>query len=435
LALVSFVLASIARTQDFEGYYIGGEHEHAAFRTQGSGWTNKSSGTSGLGRPATLTWSVVPDGTQLPTGLGEPASDNDLIAFLDGVHHGGATPGGSDLAQRSWWQLMNSAFERWDALTGISFSYEPNDDGLRLASANGVLGLRGDYRIGGHGIDGQTSPTFLAYNYFPNNADMVIDTDEINRWSNANDNYLLFRNMMMHEIGHGIGLNHVESFDVDPVKPQFQFGTFLMEPILASTFDGPQFDDILGAHRLYGDVNETGNGNETPLTATALGSLQTGQTISIGTDATDTFVGPTDVDFVSIDDNSDTDYFKFSITAPESLSLTLTPLGPTYDEGPQSSGNGGNQQPLVSAALNDLSMSIYDSNFSLLQQANNTGIGQLETINNLPLPTAGDYYVRISGVSNTAQFYQLDVFAVPEPTTACLAALGLLLCGARWHRE
>ena len=201
-------------------------------------------------------------------------------------------------------------------MSGIDFNYESNDDGVRLGTASGLLGTRGDHRIGGHSIDGQTSPTFLAYNFFPNNSDMVIDTDEINRWSNATNNYRLFRNMLMHEIGHGIGLNHVESFDVNPHQAKFQFGTFLMEPILSNAFDGPQFDDILGVHRLYGDANETGAGNETYLSATHLGSLQSSQTISLGTDATDTFVGSGELDFVSIDDDSDVDYFRFSITGP-----------------------------------------------------------------------------------------------------------------------
>jgi len=174
--------AGVATAQFLDGDAIGEDGDFAAFTTFGNGWTSTSSGTSGLGRPATLTWSVVPDNTQLPTGLGEPVSNSNLITFLDGIHHGGNSPGGADLTQRNWWQLMNSVFERWDEVSGITFNFEPNDDGTRLGSTGnsgrGVLGIRGDYRIGGHPIDGQTSPTFLAYSFFPNNSDMVIDTDE-----------------------------------------------------------------------------------------------------------------------------------------------------------------------------------------------------------------------------------------------------------------
>lgn len=409
---------------------VGNVHDDdlAAFRTQGSGWTSTSSGSSGLGRPATLTWSVVRDNTQLPTGLGEPVSNSSLISFLDGVHHDGNSPGGNDLMQRDWWQLMNSAFERWDELSGVSFNYEPNDDGRRLGTSSGVLGTRGDHRIGGHSIDGQTSPTFLAYNFFPNNADMVIDTDEINRWSNATNDYRLFRNMMMHEIGHGIGLNHVESFDVNPNQAEFQFGTFLMEPILASGFDGPQFDDILGAHRLYGDIYEEGSGNDTAANATLLGSLLTGQTISIGTDAVDTFVGIDDVDFVSIDDNSDVDFFSFSISGAQVVDLTVTPMGPTYDEGAQGSGNNGTQQPFNAAAKSNLTLSLYDTDgTSLLEFSNDNILGMNEEISEFHLPAAGEYFVRVGGTNNAAQFFQLDVTAVPEPTTLFMLASGSLV--------
>lgn len=431
LAIFSFSLVpplcAQSQDQNLEGYYLGDEHEHSEFRTSGSGWTSTSSGSSSLGAPAILTWSIAPDNTPLPIGLSEPISNSSLIAFLDGVHHAGNNPGGTDLTQRTWWQLINSAFERWDAISGLSFNYEPNDDGRKVGSAQGLLGVRGDHRIGGHSIDGQTSPTFLAYNYFPSNSDMVIDTDEINRWSNASNNYRLFRNMLMHEIGHGVGLNHVESVDVNPNRAEFQFGTFLMEPILASTFDGPQFDDILAVHRLYGDANEKGAGNDTAANATSLGNLTAEQTLSIGTDATDTFVDPTDIDFVSIDDNSDLDYFSFVVSTAEIVNIQLTPLGPTYDEGSQGSGNAGNQQPFVSAAKSNLTLTLYaQDGTTILDYANDHGAGLNEVIDNFSFSTAGEYYVSIRGLNNAAQFYQLDITTVPEPTSVVLLMLGCL---------
>lgn len=397
----------------------------AAFNTFGSGWTSTSSGTSSLGAPAKLTWSVVPDNTPLPTGLGEPVSNSNLIAFLDGVHHAGNSPGGSDLTQRDWWQLMNSAFERWDELSGIDFTYEPNDDGTMLgrttSNSVGVLGTRGDHRIGGHSIDGQISPTFLAYNFFPNNADMVIDTDEINRWSNDTNNYRLFRNMMMHEIGHGIGLNHVEPTDQSK----------LMEPKISTAYDGPQFDDILGLHRLYGDANEEDGGNETYQSATMLGSILTGGTISIGTDAVDAFVAPGETDFVSIDDNSDVDFFRFSTSAAGLLDIKLTPVGPTYDEGTTEA----NATPFNAAQQANLTLTLYDTDgTSVLEFANQTGTGMFEMIDDYQLGAAGDYFVRVGGLSNAAQMFRLDITAVPEPATWLLVGLGVVATASTRRR-
>ena len=40
----------------------------------------------------------------------------------------------------------------------------------------GVLGTRGDVRIGGHLIDGNSN--VLAYNFFPNHGEMIIDTGD-----------------------------------------------------------------------------------------------------------------------------------------------------------------------------------------------------------------------------------------------------------------
>ncbi len=387
------------------------------FRTQGNGWTRTASGSSGLGKPAVLTWSIVPDGTPMPGGLGEPRTPSNVISFLDSIHQGGASPGGSDLTQRDWFPLVESAYERWDQISGISMNYESNDDGASVPFNRGILGRRGDLRLSGHSIDGQISPTFLAYNYFPDLADMVIDTDEVNRFGNPEGNFIRFRNMLMHEIGHGIGLDHVESVDVDPLKPDFQFGTFLMEPILATSFDGPQLDDILGLHRLYGDINETGAGNDDYFNATSLGRFWPGQSKKMGSDATDTAVEFTDVDFLSIDDDSDVDFFRFTILAPSLVDLDLTPLGPTYMEGPHGSGDAGTQQLFVTSAMSDLSMTLWDSNgTSILDFANDNGLGGEEQLNSVFLPQRGDYYVSVAGAQNAAQFYELGLDVnLPNP--------------------
>ena len=374
------------------------------FRTFNNGWTNTASGTSGLGQPAVLTWSIVPNGTAMPRGLGEPASPSNLISFLDSVHHGGASPGGADLTQRDWFPLVESAYERWDQISGISFNYESNDDGASVPSNPGILGRRGDLRLSGHSIDGQTSPTFLAYNYFPNTADMVIDTDEVNRWGNSEGNFIRYRNMLMHEIGHGLGVNHMTSADAD----------FLMEPFLATQFDGPQLDDILAVHRLYGDVNEAGAGNEDYLNATSLGRFWPGHSKKVGSDATDTVVEFTDVDFLSIDGSSDVDYFRFTILTPSLIDFELTPLGPSYLEGPQ----GGSENLFNTATMSDLSLTLWDSDgTSILDFANDNGLGGEEQLQSVFLPQRGDYYVSVAGAQNAAQFYELGLDVhLPIPT-------------------
>jgi hypothetical protein len=205
--------------------------------------------------------------------------------------------------------------------------------------------------------------------------------------------------MLMHEIGHGLGFNHVPAGD----------RIFLMEPFLATGFDGPQLDDILAAHRLYGDFNEAGAGNDDYLNATSLGRFWPGQSKQVGSDATDTVVEFTDVDFLSIDDNSDVDFFRFTILTPSLIDLELTPLGPSYLEG---------SRLINTATMSDLSLTLWDSDgTSILDFANDNGLGEEEQLNSVFLPQRGDYYVSVAGAQNAAQFYELGLDVnLPIPT-------------------
>jgi hypothetical protein len=400
-------------------FETGGGETPAGYVTQGNGWSSSSGGLSPFGEEAILTWSIVPDGTSMPRGAGEPASPSGLIQFLDGIHHGGPGPGGADLTQRDWFPLMQSAFERWDELSAVRFSYSPQDDGVALgiSSNAGITGVRGDHRIGGHSIDGITSPTTVAYNYFPNNSDMVIDTDEVGRLGNAGGNYLRFRNTVMHEIGHGLGLNHPASSD----------SNFLLEAVLDVSIDGPQFDDILGLHRLYGDRYEEFGGNDTHVLAMSMGVMSMGDSFKIGEDANDKTVAPTDVDFVSINMAADTDYFKITVTDTGKVNIRLNPLGPTYMTGP----HGGTQTTFDAKSQNNLSLFFYGNlGTNLLAWSDTGGLGISEKILAFDV-LPGDYFIRVSGGQDVAQFYELSAELVPEPTGLTLAGLGLAVLGIR----
>ncbi len=416
----------------------------SAFQTGGSNGLTRTSSTdsSRPGLPVEATWSVVPDGTPIPSSRFIPGESNDpssLIGFLDNIFHNGPGPGGADLMQRDWWALVDSAFERWDELSGVSFSYEPNDDGAAFPNSLGELGTRGDIRLSGHRIDGGNRPSILAYNYTTNRSDMVVDTTETNFFSVDTGNYLRLRNMLMHEIGHGLGIFHVESADVNPNAPGFQFGTFLMEPTLSTAFDGPQFDDILAVHWLYGDAFDKGAGNDSAATATPLGAATLGNTLAVGADADDAFVAPHETDFVSIDDESDADYFSFTTANSGKLNIVLTPKGPTYLEGPQGSAGGANQSDFDTSALNDLSLFLFDSNgTSLLEVATSAPAGEKERILGFEIDEPGEYFVRVGTsvrVSQAPQMYRLDVAFVPEPAAAGLLAAGLIAAATRRARR
>jgi serralysin len=347
-------------------------------------WTRTvTSGSTSLaqGDATVIRWSIAPDGTAISGYNGEAATPSNLRAFLNGIY--GANTASTRAQDQPWFGTLQSVFDRWSAVSGVNYVYEANDDGAAISSSySGVVGVRGDVRISGHYIDGPSN--VLAYNFYPTFGDMVIDTGDT-FFSNTASNSLRLRNTMAHEAGHGLGLDHVE-----PVT-----NTKLMEPYISLNYDGPQADDILAVNRGYGDRLEKNGGNNTAATATALG-------------AASTFT----IDTVSIDDDTDVDWFQFTVGANSTLSVTLTPTGSTYVS---------NGVTFNSLAESDLALAVYGGGGStLIASASATGAGVAETLNNLALAGSGTYYVRVTGTANAAQMYRLSgsvtnvVAAAPE---------------------
>ncbi len=357
-------------------------------------WTVTSSGATGAsGTPITLTWSFAPDGTSIP---GEGASN--LISYLDGLFN--VTTTGSDVTQRPWFPLFGESFARWSELGGLSFLYEPSDNGTMLQSSAGVRGVRGDVRLGGAFIDGSNGT--LAYTWLPNFGDVVVDTGETSFYANSASNYRALRNTIMHELGHALGLLHIES----------PSDALLMEPIISFGIDGPQLDDIRGIHAFYGDALEKTNnglGNGTFQRATPLGALTTGSTLAVGSDALGSqAVGPLETDFVSIANNSDTDFFSFTVAAPTLLDVKLTPLGGVFTQGTE----GGAPSTFDANSRNDLALAVFAPNgTTTLGSANLTGNGGVEMLTDVELTSPGTYFVRVRGSANNVQLYELELSA------------------------
>jgi hypothetical protein len=356
-------------------------------------WSITATGATGAsGTPVTLTWSIAPDGTSIP---GEGASN--LVSYLDGLFNVTST---TVLTQRPWFSLLRQSFERWSELSGITFNYEPNDNGSTLELSSGVRGIRGDVRLGGTFIDG--SGGTLAYTWLPNSGDVVVDTGESNFYSNPANNYRALRNTMMHELGHALGLLHLESSS----------DSLLMEPIISVGTDGPQLDDIRGIHGFYGDALEKTNGglgNGTYQRATPLGALSIGGTLAVGSDAAGgQAVGSLETDFVSIANDTDVDFFSFTVVAPTRIDVTLTPLGGVFRQGPE-----GSQQSLFDAnSRNDLALAVFAPNGStLLRFADSAAAGASEMLSGLELASAGTYFVRVRGASANVQLYELELSA------------------------
>lgn len=363
-------------------------------------WANTATNgsTGAMGSPVTLTWSIANDGTSMPGEEGGLV-DSSLIGFLDGLL--GAGPGGDDFTLRPWFSHFQASFDRLSELSGVTYVYEPNDDGANFSSGNGgrgQLGVRGDVRIAGRTYGAGSS--VLAANYYPDFGEMMINIDQGSYYTDPADDFRTFRNIIMHEAMHGLGVAHSESAGKK----------FLMEPYLDTTFDGPQLDDVLALQRLYGDVWEKGAGNNTAAKATALGTLGLGVPLKIGGDGGSLFVASDDVDFLSIDDNSDTDFFSFTLETRQQVSLSAQPLGAPYSVGPQ----GGSESSVDTLKSSNLSLDLIGpSGTAVLQSANGAPAGMGESIVFQLDP--GTYYARVRGSANEVQFYQFGISTSQAP--------------------
>lgn len=324
--------------------------------------TTASGGTGTLGDPITITWSIVPDGTWAA------GAESDLYEVFTAAW--GST---------NWINKIRNAFERWGAAIGITY-IEEVDDGADMPNSPGVLGVRGDVRIGGRSIDGPGN--VLGFNYYPDNGDMILDTDDVSFYSSPINNYANLKNVVAHEHGHGMGLGHVIPND----------NTKLMEPYICppGAFVGPQDDDIRGGMRDYGDPYENNDSNLEP---TDLGTIP------------DTLV----VENLSIDrGQTDVDYYLVTLTST-GIKVEVDPIGSTYELGNE----GGSTSWVSTDSISDPDIELYDAlGTTLLASATSAGIGETEILTDT-VPSLGDYQIKVfrkDGTGNGVQRYTLSIY-------------------------
>lgn len=337
-------------------------------------WTSTSYGSVGSrGNPLRLRWSFVPDGVNIPNGVGEPAAPNNLFAAMN-AKFGGNTS--------LWQSLFTQSFTRWSQVAAITYT-QVSDDGASFSSSGGSsANLRGDVRIAGKNIDGVNG--ILAYNFFPNGGDMVLDTSE--NWQSFSNNYRFLRNTVMHEHGHGIGLGHTIPTN----------GSKLMEPYLNTSFDGPMDDDIRGAQRNYGDPYEN---NDTSATATV-----------INLNRNNSFTR----DMVSLDGTNDIDFYRVNYAANQRILARVTPFGSSYIVGNQ----GGSTSTIDTRLIQNLQLDLRGTNgTTILATAPDNGIGNADELRYVLPEGASFVYARVtpgSGSTDATQRYTLLLMGFPR---------------------
>lgn len=329
--------------------------------------TATGDGGANQGDALTLTWSIIPDGTPMPAaGFWDTTCRSNLIAKFDIIYGAG-----------NWQTEVANVFNEWASLTGNHYVKEPNDDGAIWPSTPGVIGKRGDIRIGGCKVDRNSG--ILAYNYFPHIGDMKIDaTDSFYATANLTGK---IHNIFSHEHGHGAGISHV-----CPVNR-----TKLMEPIITTAFIGPQHDDIRAIQRHYGDYNELiGNPNDSVAAATVL-NIQPNDTAEM-------------LD-VSIDGNNDEDWYRFEVGGGRNVSVTVQPVGFEYADADLVGGRCQSGPIIDSSKIHDLGFEIIDSDGTTVRDTVNNG-----TTAFVSLGSAGTKYIRVFGDgTDDIQLYDLKM--------------------------
>ena len=352
---------------------------------QGSRWSRTAIDGPGLtqGEATNITYSFAPDGSFIPnSGLG--AGNSTLFAWLDAKY-------GSTAA---WQSLFHQVFDRWEVLTGITYTWEQNDDGRNMSSSLGVVGARGDVRIFAFNYPFDGNNGVLAYNFFPNDGDMAIDAFD-SFYNSTGGNSIRLRNVVAHEHGHGLGMAHV-----CPAN-----STKLMEPFVSTSYDGPQLDDILNGQRHYGDPQEP---NQTLPNATDMGTFADN--------------GFANIFEASIDDNTDTDFYKITLTDRAKITFAVAPNAGQYQQGPQTSSCNSGSNTNYNAIHNlKLQMFLSTDLINPVATADATGAGSGESITYDSEISSGVYYVIVSPVTSTnnIQRYLGSLFITALPPVVC----------------
>lgn len=345
---------------------------------QGNRWSTTATNTvaTSQGTPMILTYSFVPDGTIVPTLTDGVTQPSNLFARMNVIYSNNTA---------LWQGLYAQMFTRWSQLVGLDYVLEPNDDGVEFGAAGseGALGFRGDLRMAGTALDGNSG--VLAFNFFPGNGiggDMVVDTNDT-FYDNITTNSLRLRNVLAHENGHGIGMAHVCP----------RTNTKLMEPFISTVFDGPQFDDILNGQRHYGDILEP---NDTSATPTVISNLATSSN---------------SVNQISLDNNVEVDWFRFSVTAAgsQTLVVTATPIGASYLQGPQTQACDVGTA-YEAAATNPLTITYFAADGTTQLGAFSAPAAGQAAVGQQQITSPGTYFARVStsGAANAIQPYNLS---------------------------
>ncbi len=328
-------------------------------------------------------WSVTANGSTPPQGQGVALTYSFPSDGLAGISGGQTSVNVLNQKLIDWYGSVaagkarfRDAFSRWEAVSGLRYT-EVSDDNAGWG-AGGVLGVRGDVRIASITIDGPGG--VLAFNFFPNNGDMVVDS------ADGFNSQGFFANVVTHESGHGWGAQHV-----CPAN-----GTKIMEPF-ANGIQTPPLDDKRAVQLNYGDTYEP---NNSIAQATNVGSIN-----SIETNVPDASVVA-----------GGEDYFRFTIATRGTLRVTAVVEDQfPYQSYAQTSTCPGGPNNVSPATISRLGLTLYASNGTTVLQDVSSTLGFNVAVGGQTVNPNDQFYVRVRGLDGTfdTQLYRLVIRSEP----------------------
>ncbi len=346
------------------------------FFSTSSVWANDVAlSTSLRAVSARLTYSFPADGVNWGTDGTFADGPNALNAALEPLY--GA--GNLDRAK----ELIRAAFANFRRNSGLRYDEVADDGTAYFTDATRFAGI-GDIRVGGIPL---SSSSVLAYNNFPSSGgDMVINTNALasgGTLRNTFSTFLTLRNVVAHEHGHGTGFFHTVPCEQ----------TKLMEPFIFINDVMPMMnrDDIRGAQRNYGDRFA---GNNSAANAVNFGDLTAPAVRSI-------IEKDLSTNGASGFNQSSLDWFKFTLSSSQTVTVQITPTGVTQNIGSQTTDCNGSGIVAVNALqAGNLELNIRDAAGVATLFTSNNAIGLAETLTQTL--AAGTYTIRVRQQSDGA---------------------------------